>query len=109
MLLSLPLSVSSTQAVQVLVSSVFSALNRVLTSMTKNNWETWTSVGDESAFVVELTNILKQEMPLISRHLSPRYQPFYCNQLASHFIPRYVDSIYKVGRWHTRPPSLSPA
>lgn len=55
-------------------------------------------MGDESVFVVDLTKVLKAEMPLIARYLSPRYQPFYCNQLASHFIPRYVDSIYKFKR-----------
>ena len=42
-----------------------------------------------------MTRTFKEEMPLIARYLSPRYQPFYCNQLASHFIPRYVDAIYR--------------
>ena len=45
-----------------------------------------------------MTRTFKEEMPLISRYLSPRYQPFYCNQLASHFIPRYVDAIYSQPR-----------
>ena len=88
----------TTKAVQVLVSSTANALNRTLNSMSKNNWESWQSVGDESQYAVELIRILKHELPIIRRHLTPRYLNFFSTQLASSFIPRYVDAIYKAKR-----------
>ena len=88
----------TTKAVQVMVSSTANTLNRTLTAMSKNNWESWQSVGDESQYVVELIRTLKHELPIISRNLSARYLNFFCTQLASNFIPRYVDAIYRAKR-----------
>jgi hypothetical protein len=86
------------KAVQVLVASMWTKLNKVLAGMTKMPWSTWSSVGDESSYVAQCLLIFKDELPLVSAKLSPRYHPFFCNQIASTFIPRYVDSIYKCRR-----------
>ena len=87
-----------TRAVQALVSSTGATLRKTLGAMSKNNWESWQSVGDESEYVVDLIRTLKRELPVIARHLSPRYLNFYCTQLASVFIPRYVEAIYATKR-----------
>ena len=63
----------TTKAVQVMVSSTANTLNKTLTAMSKNNWESWQSVGDESQYVVELIRTLKHDLPVIASHLSPRY------------------------------------
>lgn len=91
-------SAAINHAVQVLVGSMWSKLNRVLSAMTKLPWATWNSVGDESPYVQQVAAILREELPIVAAHLSPRYAPFFCNQIASTFIPRYVDAIYKCRR-----------
>lgn len=86
------------KAVSSLVGGMFNKLNRVLNNMAKADWSNWSSVGDESHFAVDMTRIFKEELPSIARQLSPKFLPFFCNQIASTFIPRYVDTIYKCKR-----------
>jgi len=88
-----------THGIQVIVSSIWTKLLvRSLNNMVKMPWSSWTQVGDESAYVTQVASCLREEIPLVARHLSPRYAPFFCNQLASTFIPRYMESIFKCRR-----------
>ena len=85
-------------AVAVLVASMWTKLNKVLAGMTRLPWATWSSVGDESPYVSQCALIFREELPLVAAKLSPRYHPFFCSQIASTFIPRFVDSIYRCKR-----------
>ena len=82
-------------AVAALVASMWTRLHRVLAAMTKLPWGAMSAVGDESAYVGQVAAVFREELPLVAGKLSPRYHPFFCNQVASTFIPRFVDAIYK--------------
>lgn len=82
-------------AVAALVASMWTRLHRVLAGMTKLPWGAMSAVGDESAYVGQVAAVFREELPLVAGKLSPRYHPFFCNQVASTFIPRFVDAIYK--------------
>jgi DNA-binding transcriptional ArsR family regulator len=91
-------SILINKSVQILVASLYTRLNKTLLNVTKMPWSTWNQVGDESKYVGECAAILREELPSLISKLSPKYHPFLFSQIASTFIPRYVDSIYKCRR-----------
>jgi len=48
--------------------------------------------------VQQIALIFREELPLVAAKLSPRFHPFFCSQVASTFVPRFVDAIYACKR-----------
>lgn len=86
------------QAIAGLANGVAASMNKALQNMVKMPWSTWDAVGDQSVYVVEINRTLKTDLPLVKAMLSLTYYNFFCTQLMSTFIPKYIDSIYKTKR-----------
>ena len=68
-----------------------------LNTMIKMPWATIESVGDQSTYVTDIVNHMKQTIPLIRDNLanSKKYFTQFCIKFANLFIPKFLQSLYK--------------
>lgn len=101
----LEFSILCTQAAQCLATLVCTQLSKALNNMSKMPWATWDSVGDQSPYINEVNTTLMTYLPEIATLLSPAYHAAFCMQLATSFIPKYIEAIHRCKFPH--PPKVS--
>ncbi|KAG8300721.1 Vacuolar protein sorting-associated protein 53 [Homalodisca vitripennis] len=83
--------------IQLLVQDLEMACEPALSAMSKIQWQTKESVGDQSAYVTAITSHLKASIPFIKDSLSSsrKYFTQFCVRFANSFIPKFIQSLYK--------------
>ncbi|KAL0274108.1 UNVERIFIED_CONTAM: hypothetical protein PYX00_006616 [Menopon gallinae] len=84
-------------SIQLLVQDLETACDASLAVMTKMNWQSVESVGDQSPYVTAISGHLKATVPLIRDQLasSRKYFTQFCVKFSSIFIPKFISSLYK--------------
>lgn len=83
--------------IQLLVQDLESACEPALTAMSKIQWQSVETVGDQSGYVTAITTHIRQALPLIRDNLtsSRKYFTQFCVKFASSFIPKFITHIFK--------------
>ncbi|GAB6030212.1 Vacuolar protein sorting-associated protein 53 [Chamberlinius hualienensis] len=83
--------------IQLLVHDLETSCEPALTAMSKIQWQSVESVGDQSAFVTAIATHIRQTLPLIRDNLasSRKYFTQFCLKFASSFIPKFITHIFK--------------
>jgi hypothetical protein len=83
--------------IQLLVQDVENLCESSLTVMTKMQWQTINSVGDQSPYVNSIVSHFKQTIPTIRDNLasSRKYYTQFCTKLINSFIPKFINNLYK--------------
>lgn len=83
--------------IHLLVQDLEMACEPALTAMTKTQWQSVETVGDQSPYVCAITGHLKSTVPVIRDNLasSRKYFTQFCIKFANSFIPKFIQSIYK--------------
>ena len=69
-----------------------------LKTMRNMNWAAVESVGDESKYAKEIYSIFKDAIPRIRSHISTVYFQTFTVKLASAFLDRLLDNVWKLKR-----------
>ena len=59
-------------------------------------WDTFESPGDDSPYVSAARRVLTEAAPRLGAALDKSQFGFFCDKMARMFIPRYIDTIYKL-------------
>ena len=63
--------------------------------MTKKNWGTITTVGDQSDHISSIGQILSQTIPTIRKQLtSPKFFKSFCDKFVESFLTKFLNTIY---------------
>ncbi|XP_071448427.1 vacuolar protein sorting-associated protein 53 homolog [Hetaerina americana] len=83
--------------IQLLIQDLESACEPALTTMSKIQWVSIETVGDQSSYVTAITGHLKQTVPAIREYLasSRMYFTQFCIKFAMSFIQKFIQHIYK--------------
>nr|CAI5860964.1 unnamed protein product [Callosobruchus analis] len=83
--------------IQILVQDLENACEPALTAMSKIQWQTFDTVGDQSPYITAITTHLKTTVPIIRDNLSHsrKYFTKFCIKFVDSFIPKFVQNIYK--------------
>ncbi|XP_046386113.1 vacuolar protein sorting-associated protein 53 homolog [Ischnura elegans] len=83
--------------IQLLIQDLESACEPALTTMSKIQWMSIETVGDQSSYVTAITGHLKQTVPAIREYLasSRMYFTQFCIKFAMSFIQKFIQHIYK--------------
>jgi len=83
--------------VGLLVQELEFACDSGLTSMIKVNWSSVEQVGDQSAYVSQLMQAMKNMIPRLRDCLqtSRKYFTQFCIKFVSGFIPKFISNLYK--------------
>lgn len=65
-----------------------------LNRLKRMNWSTVSDVGDQSEYVVQVSTILQEVVPVIRKKLSELNFISFCEKFVRSFIPRYMAAIY---------------
>lgn len=84
--------------IKVVVSDTVHQMEGPLSKMAKKNWGNLTSVGDQSAYVVQINHLLQGSIPRVRAVLSEVYFENFCDQMAAKFLPKFINTIYKCKR-----------
>ena len=81
-----------------MVQDLDSACDQSLNVMTKIQWQNINNVGDQSAFVNQIITNFKQMIPVIRDNLatSRKYYTQFCHKFVNSFIPKYINTLYKL-------------
>lgn len=84
--------------IQLLVQDLDTGCEQSLTMMTKMSWHNISNVGDQSSFVNQIVINLKQSVPVIRDNLasSRKYYTQFCHKFVNSFIPKYINTLYKL-------------
>ena len=74
---------------------VSSLCDGALYKMTQFQWSKVTSVGDSSAYVGELTRVLRRAFSIVRRRLDETPFRSFCDKFVRAFVPRYVEAVYR--------------
>jgi hypothetical protein len=88
-------SVLLNAAIAAVVNAINAKLVKELVKMEKKPWNVWESVGDQSDYVTSITQIFKEQVPVVVGILTAKYRNYFFNQMAKHFIEKYIESIFK--------------
>jgi len=84
------------RANQALVQSVSCSLDEAFSKMTKTNWATFSQdVGDQSAYVSDISNRLSTHFEPVAQHLSKIHYRFFCDKFVQAFVARFIDEIFR--------------
>jgi len=86
------------RAMQVLVQSVSSSLDEAFEKMTEppGKWAAYSQdVGDQSAYVSDISERLSKTFEPIAQYLSKLHYRFFCNKFVQAFVLRFIAEIYK--------------
>ncbi|KAF5285219.1 hypothetical protein FQR65_LT13334 [Abscondita terminalis] len=83
--------------IQILVQDLENACEPALTAMSKIQWQSIDSVGDQSPYVTSVSTHFKTTVPIIRDHLSHsrKYFTQFCIKFVNSFIPKFTNNIYK--------------
>uniref|UniRef100_T1IEK0 Vacuolar protein sorting-associated protein 53 homolog n=1 Tax=Rhodnius prolixus TaxID=13249 RepID=T1IEK0_RHOPR len=83
--------------IQLLVQDLEVACEPALTAMSKTQWQSVETVGDQSPYVSAITGHIKTTVPLIRDNLasSRKYFTQFCIKFVNSFIPKFIQSIFK--------------
>ncbi|XP_065335075.1 vacuolar protein sorting-associated protein 53 homolog [Cloeon dipterum] len=83
--------------IQLLVQDLEIACEPALSAMSKIQWNSIESVGDQSGYVTAITGHLKMTIPIIRDNLasSRKYFTQFCIKFISSFIPKLIQNICK--------------
>lgn len=83
--------------IQLLVQDVENLCESSLTVMTKMQWQTISSVGDQSPYINSIISHFRQTIPTIRDNLasSRKYYTQFCHKFISSFIPKFINNLYK--------------
>lgn len=84
--------------IQLLVQDLDTGCEQSLNLMTKISWHNISNVGDQSGFVNQIVTNLKQSVPVIRDNLaaSRKYYTQFCHKFVNSFIPKYINTLYKL-------------
>lgn len=83
---------------QVLVQSVSCSLDEAFIKMTEppGKWALYSQdVGDQSAYVSDISERLSRTFEPIAQYLSKLHYRFFCNKFVQAFVTRFISEIYK--------------
>jgi len=86
------------RAMQVLVQSVSCSLDEAFAKMTDppGKWAQYSQdVGDQSAYVSDISERLSRKFEPIAQYLSKLHYRFFCNKFVQAFVTRFISEIYK--------------
>jgi hypothetical protein len=86
------------KAMQVLVLSVNSSLDEAFAKMTDppGKWAQYSQdVGDQSAYVSEISERLSRTFEPIAQYLSKLHYRFFCNKFVQAFVARFINEIFR--------------
>lgn len=86
------------RAMQVLVHSVSCSLDEAFIKMTEppGKWAQYSQdVGDQSAYVSDISERLSRTFEPIAQYLSKLHYRFFCNKFVQAFVTRFISEIYK--------------
>jgi hypothetical protein len=86
---------ASAKSLRSLVAIVSADLEGTLGAIARENWGTWSVVGDSSAYVDEVSTKLRALMPVLANKLTKPHMRFFLERLAASLIPRYIDCLYE--------------
>lgn len=86
------------QAIEAIATGICAKLSKALVAMLKIPWATLERVGDQSAYVNQINDALKEDLPMCTKLLSESHHSFLCTRLVAIFIPKFLESIYKTRR-----------
>ncbi|XP_045467113.1 vacuolar protein sorting-associated protein 53 homolog [Harmonia axyridis] len=83
--------------IQILVQDLENACEPALTAMSKIQWQSIDTVGDQSPYISSICNHLKNNVPTLRENLSQSRKYFvqFCLRFVNQFIPKFVQTIYK--------------
>ncbi|XP_067145474.1 vacuolar protein sorting-associated protein 53 homolog isoform X2 [Centruroides vittatus] len=83
--------------IQLLVQDLEAACEPALTAMSKIQWASVETVGDQSSYVTAITSHLRQTLPLLRDHLSSsrKYFTQFCVKFVNSFIPKFINHLFK--------------
>uniref|UniRef100_A0A1B6MRN2 Vacuolar protein sorting-associated protein 53 homolog n=1 Tax=Graphocephala atropunctata TaxID=36148 RepID=A0A1B6MRN2_9HEMI len=83
--------------IQLLVQYLEMSCSSALNSMSKIQWQTLDSIGDQSEYVTAITSNLKATVPFVKDRLSSsrKYFTQFCIKFSNSFIPKFTQNLYK--------------
>uniref|UniRef100_A0AC35TLR8 Vacuolar protein sorting-associated protein 53 homolog n=1 Tax=Rhabditophanes sp. KR3021 TaxID=114890 RepID=A0AC35TLR8_9BILA len=85
------------KSLMILVNDIEVFYENIFQDMVKRDWSKIKSVGDESPFIVQLRNHLKETIPLIRDYFSDirKYFAHFCLKLATQLVNKYLGVVYR--------------
>eukprot|EP01039_Chlorochromonas_danica_P021362 gene21362-26307_t len=85
-------------SMKILVYGLLDRLDQAFRSMQQINWGTFEQVGEESAYLHHISNILVEAIPVVRANLASSYFNNFCTKLATEIIQRFQDVITRQKR-----------
>ena len=85
-------------ALKTLSAVVASLLDAALGRLSAAPWTTLSEVGDQSAYVGELTRVLRRVFPVARRRLDEAVFRSFCDKFVRAFVARYQAAVYRAKR-----------
>jgi len=82
-------------SIEVLVMSLMNSIDMHLHTMSKMPWGTYNSVGDQSDYVLQLTETLEEEFPRVATELPSQHFQFACDSFIITFTHAFQDYLSK--------------
>lgn len=89
---------TTAKSIRVLVSGLSHRLTEAMKTMGTMKWETWESVGEESAYVLSIHNEVKPFVLTVRKLLPTSYFRSFCDKFAIMFSTQYFDTLLKLKR-----------
>eukprot|EP00775_Hariotina_reticulata_P007996 gene7996-8194_t len=87
----------ASQCLSVLVLGINTHLDACLQDMLRVRWDAIESPGDDSPYVVSMRRLLLVEAaPRLGAALDRSQFGFFCDKMGRMFVPRFIDTIYKL-------------
>jgi hypothetical protein len=85
-------------ALKTLSGFVASLLDASLSKLSTAPWTTLTEVGDQSAYVADLTRLLRRVFPVVRRRLDEAVFRSFADKFVRAFVARYQAAVYRAKR-----------
>lgn len=83
---------------EVMAAGIKERVDPALKTMRNMNWAAVESVGDDSKYTKEIFVVFRDSIPRIRSYISPVYFQTFCTKLASAFLDRLLDNVWKLKR-----------
>jgi hypothetical protein len=88
----------SAYSIKALVSSVCDRLEPAFKALNSTSWGSMQQVGEESAYVHRMHDVLVETVPPVRDSMSAVYFKNFCSKLGTEILQRYLDCIFKQKR-----------
>lgn len=89
---------TTAKSIRILVSGLSNRLSDAIKTMGSMKWEAWSSVGEESAYVLTIHEEVKPFVQTVRKLLPTSYFRSFCDKFALMFSSQYYEALLKLKR-----------